>query len=72
MGSTTEQTLIQNFGTIRNPATILEANYTIDATAGPDGDFYFIRLQSDSATSTSGEPLQAFSAQFTYVLIHYK
>jgi hypothetical protein len=38
--------------------------YAIDANAGPNGGFYFIRMES-VATQTSGIPYMAFSSKFT-------
>jgi hypothetical protein len=41
--------------------------WTVDAAAGPDADYYFLRFQSVSNTTDAGVPLQAFSARFTFV-----
>jgi len=64
VGSTTQQTLVQSLGTVSRPDRTTSINVNINANSGPDGSFYFIRFQSNSAT-LNGAPLQAFSSSFT-------
>ncbi|KAK4699032.1 hypothetical protein P7C70_g7236, partial [Phenoliferia sp. Uapishka_3] len=65
-GSSTDQTLLQNFGNVLDPMKTLKLEVQLDRTVGPNSSLYFIRMQSLKGTdSASGSPLQAFSARFT-------
>ncbi|KAM0746840.1 hypothetical protein T439DRAFT_383868 [Meredithblackwellia eburnea MCA 4105] len=64
-GSSTQQTLLLNLGTVSDPSKTKSLKATVPVTVGPSSAFYFLRFQSISATSSSGVPLQAFSARFT-------
>lgn len=65
-GSVDQQTLFFDIGTVSDPTTMLELPaVAIPANLGPNGDFYFVRFQSNEAVDpATGYPLQAFSAKF--------
>ncbi|GAA5894852.1 hypothetical protein JCM5296_007598 [Sporobolomyces johnsonii] len=64
-GSSTQHTNLATIGHVTDPASTTEVKITVDATWGPDSTAYFVLLQSDNATDSSGTPLQAFSSRFT-------
>lgn len=41
-----------------------QADYSIDASVGPSGGYYFIRFEGTNASQTGGIPPMAFSARF--------
>ncbi|GAA5866849.1 hypothetical protein JCM8547_003584 [Rhodosporidiobolus lusitaniae] len=63
-GSATSQTLLTTLGTVNDPAADHELRITIDPSWGPNSSEYFMRVQSDAGTDSTGAPLQAFSARF--------
>ncbi|BGP15566.1 hypothetical protein JCM10213_001343 [Rhodosporidiobolus nylandii] len=64
-GSPTSQTLLADLGSVNDASETYETRIVIDGKWGGDSSDYFIRVQSESATSDNGDPLQAFSARFT-------
>lgn len=40
-------------------------SYVVDASVGPDGGYYFIRMESVYVNKTTGYPYMAFSSKFT-------
>merc|ERR1712029_153762 len=66
-GTVNAQTLFLDLGTLSDPTSITDIEATtIPATLGPNGDFYFLRIESvDGTDPDTGFPLQAFSAMFT-------
>ncbi|GAA6008489.1 uncharacterized protein JCM10292_006942 [Rhodotorula paludigena] len=63
-GSSQVQYRLAQVGLIEDASQTSEVRITIDPVWGPDSDEYFIRLDSEAATDTSGAPLQSFSARF--------
>ncbi|SNX83014.1 uncharacterized protein MEPE_01720 [Melanopsichium pennsylvanicum] len=41
------------------------ANYTVDASVGPSGEYYFIRFEGTNSSQAGGNPPMAFSARFS-------
>jgi len=67
VGNANQQTLLQTITSSVDVSTTASIVFTPDATIGPSGNNYFIRIQSISlkdATNTM-YPAQAFSAKFT-------
>ncbi|KAL8283387.1 hypothetical protein RQP46_005797 [Phenoliferia psychrophenolica] len=64
-GSATQQTEVQQFGTLPGPFVRNYWPVVVDPTVGPDSDLYFFRFMSLNATDAAGVPLEAFSARFT-------
>ncbi|EMD37069.1 hypothetical protein CERSUDRAFT_114965 [Gelatoporia subvermispora B] len=66
IGTVNQQTLVQEIVSNVDVSTTSSIAFTPDQTMGSNGDMYFIRFQSLSATdSTTGYPLEAFSSKFT-------
>lgn len=42
-----------------------QARYSIDANAGPNGGYYFLRFEGTNTSAAGGIPPMAFSARFT-------
>jgi len=63
LGSTTSQVLIQDFGTL-DPAKVLTTSPVIDPSTTANGNQFFIRFQSLTATDAAGHNLMAFSSMF--------
>ncbi|EIN14574.1 hypothetical protein PUNSTDRAFT_96536 [Punctularia strigosozonata HHB-11173 SS5] len=66
-GNANQQTLLQAIATSVNVATTASVVFTPDATIGPNGDDYFIRIESLNLKDANNSqfPAEAFSAKFT-------
>jgi hypothetical protein len=64
VGNAKQQTPLQLLSTV-DVSTTSTVTFTPDATIGPNGNEYFIRIQSVSGQDSTGTPLQAFSAKFS-------
>lgn len=66
VGSTTQQTCLQNLGESVDVSLASYLTTTINATAGESGDYWFVRYTSTNYTNaTTAEPYMQFSARFT-------
>jgi hypothetical protein len=54
------QTLASNLST-----STTSGSYVVDANIGPNGDYYFIRMEGNTLNKTTGYPAETFSARFT-------
>lgn len=64
VGNALQQTSLQLLSTVDVSSTS-SVTFTPDPTIGPNGNEYFIRIQSVSGKDSTGAPLQAFSAKFS-------
>jgi len=68
-GNSKQQTSLQTINSSIDPNAVNSFAFTVDATIGPDGDEYFIRMESlqtkDPNDPTGLLPLLAFSHTFT-------
>jgi hypothetical protein len=64
VGNAIQQTSLQLLSTV-DLASVSTITFTPDATIGPNGNDYFIRIESVSGKDSTGTPFEAFSAKFT-------
>jgi len=65
-GNAQQQTLLQLIAPSVPVATTSTVQFTVDPTIGPNGNEYFIRVESLTAVDpTTSYPIESFSAKFT-------